>query len=367
MDAVPADIKDSYAAYGCRINDISVDELFRRYEAAGFLYPAKLPRLRPYWSLVKENWEKASDPEGRLIKFWIYEKDGSWATCSTWRTGGCSWLSQHLVATGDVGGSAAVQLSGQAMKIHFGDCDAEQNWFRPTNRFPMKVFGSMADKLGADVASCQTHTLLSVHPATLPTDDSDAIVIEETADYAAVVAVADATRGRVFVEAEDLRGDLRLEATDELYQRFGLSRTRRVFLARRKGDGQPIGVALTYRGPLGLNFSFLENRCDLLLLLELAEDERLSIATGLLHAAAPAYKTFEPGAFPAVTDAATASLLAATEACEIVREYAQSIWLRDGFVGWYRHVEGFYERIQRAGRRRGLAKAPAADAVGGAS
>lgn len=355
MDGIPDDILDSYEAYGCRVNAIEVDELFDRYATAGFLYPAKLARLKPFLPIIKKNWETVRCAGEDLMWTSVFSDASSWGTVTSWRSSGQGWLSQHLVSTGEVGGSAAVQLSGQAVKIRRAEVAAEQNWFRPTNRFPMKVFGSMAQKLGPDVASCAVHTLLSIDAGSISKDESGKIVVEATDDADAVAGVAEKTRGSVFVQAEELKQDLRLEAVDALYQSVGLSRTRTPILARRRSDGRPLGVALAYRGPLGLNFSFLENRCDVLVAPDLDDAARRAVALALLREAAPVYASFEPGAFPAVTDARTAALLAQAGGVEVVREYAQSIWLRDGFIGWYRHVEGFYDRIRKAGRRRGLA------------
>jgi len=48
-----------------------------------------------------------------------------------------------------------------------------------------------------------------------------------------------------------------------------------------------------YRGPLGVNFSYLENRCDLLLHPTLPESEVSEAASALLTACSKAYDDFE--------------------------------------------------------------------------
>ena len=114
-----------------------------------------------------------------------------------------------------------------------------------------------------------------------------------------------------------------------------------------------MGAALAYRGPLGFNFSFLENRCDLLLSPTLTDDQIPVVALPLLAAAASAYGDFEPGAIPVIADDRVAPVLQSAGA-QFIRRYCQSVWLRDGFIGWYRHVENFYDRIIRAKKRHGL-------------
>ena len=81
----------------------------------------------------------------------------------------------------------------------------------------------------------------------------------------------------------------KLSELNEAYARVGLLRSRRVFLATASGHSQPIGVACAYRGPLGLNFSFLESRCDMWLDACLDEPERQSAASALVDACRPSY------------------------------------------------------------------------------
>ena len=144
--------------------------------------------------------------------------------------------------------------------------------------------------------------------------------------------------------AEELHTDVELRAVDELYRSVGLRRTRRVWLAYRDRKNEPVGAAIAYRGPLGANFSFLENRCDLLLHPTLAESEVKSVAAGLLNSSATAYGDFELDAIPVISDASALSALVQLGA-EYLRDYCQGIWLKDGTLGFYRHIDSFYSRL----------------------
>ena len=148
---VPPDIFASYEAYGCRVNAISPEELFRRYEQAGFLYPAKMGKLAPFLPLVKENWRKALRG-GELILYVVAHEnqtEGDWASVAAWRNTNGGFQSQHLVSIGGPVSSRAVMLGTQAMRLHVG-CEDEnyQNWFRPENRFPARVFGTLGETIG---------------------------------------------------------------------------------------------------------------------------------------------------------------------------------------------------------------------------
>src|SRR5262249_32128059 len=101
---------------------------------------------------------------------------------------------------------------------------------------------------------------------------------------------------------------------------------------------------------LGLNFSFLENRCDLLMLPSLSETESGKASTALLGAAVKAYENFELEDVPLIASEFNVPALLKMGA-QFVRHYCQCIWLKDGYPRSYRHVDGFYSRIlARAGR-----------------
>lgn len=365
---IPPDIHPSYEAYGCRVNALSPEELFRRYEQAGFLYPAKLEKLAPYLPLVRDNWRKAMRG-GELILYCVTHEpgaEGDWATVAAWRSTHSGWQSQHLVSMGSPLCSRAAMLATKATIIHDGWARSYQNWFRPENRFPARVFGSLVESIGPEQSAVATLNLLALpktfrfagHPECVYPD-------RRNGKDSGLYALAEQARSRAFAEAEELGSDdLWLEGVDQLYARVGLRRYRRVWLAMLPRQAAPVGAVLAYRGPLGFNFSFLENRCDLLLSPGLTEEEVRPVALSLLAAAASAYQDFEADSFPVISDERAVGCLQEAGA-RFIRRYCQSVWLRDGFVGWYRHVEKFYERIVRAGRRHGLGYRAAATATAG--
>ncbi len=113
--------------------------------------------------------------------------------------------------------------------------------------------------------------------------------------------------------------------------------------------GEVLGAALCYRGPLGFNFSFLENRCDLMMRPGLSAWQIRAVVESLLAAARGAYWQIGCGFIPIVVDRATAAAVHEIGATP-VREYSQSIWLKPAFEAWYDHVDGLY--AERLGPRR---------------
>lgn len=350
-------ILDSYDAYGCRVNAINVDELFRRYELAGFLYPAKMKLLAPFWPLIRENWRR-SLRGGELIHYVISAElpDEKWAAISSWRNTYVGWNTQHLVGIGGPAATRAVMLSAQAVRIRDGLDGSHQSWFRRSNRFANKVFGSIGQTLSSSIGWVGDYSYFAVPLSTVRLL-SDKVHVREAkdADLATIRRLTDSARSVVYSSAEGLEdGDLCLDAVDELYRKVGLRRYRRTLLFEMPGHDQIVGVAFVYRGPLGLNFSFLENRCDLIVDPSLEPPARSEVLSGLVAAAAEHYADFAPGIIPVLVDTAHGDDIRALKG-QYIRDYAQSVWLRRGFESWYRHVEQIYDRTLRGEGRRGLA------------
>jgi len=254
-------------------------------------------------------------------------------------------MSQHLVSEHNPLGSRAVILAGTAASILRGADKSHQNWFRPENRFPSRVFGSMVQTIGKTFSSVQRHLYFALPRALpLPAAENIRVVPYDSSHNEALSAVAHASRGSVYVAAEELLSDVELSAVNELYCSVGLRRNRQVWLAYQGRKNEPVGAAIAYRGPLGVNFSYLENRCDLLVHPAVSDSDVPGVAASLLKAALAAYQGFELAAIPVIADPIASSALIGFGA-EYLRDYCQGIWLKDGNLGFYRHVENFYAKL----------------------
>jgi hypothetical protein len=241
--------------------------------------------------------------------------------------------------------------------MRLGIGESQQNWFRPENRFPSRVFGSMVPALGESSASVRGHIYFAVprRPAIRKPREVQ-VVPYDFSHLKALGDVASLARVPLYVAAEELDRDVELRSVDRLYRAVGLRRTRHVWLAYRAGSREPLGAALAYRGPLGLNFSFLENRCDLLLSPGLPPALAVAVTSALMHDAADAYADFELDDIPVVADAESAPALAACGG-QTLRNYCQGIWLMSGQPALIRHIDGFYTRILNRVERRGAPSA----------
>jgi hypothetical protein len=336
-----------------QVNALSVDQLFALYERTGFLYHAKAARLIPHLSLVRENWSRLLSAGGSLLYLLSAgdEREGL-ASIAVWRTTRDSWVWQHLVCESNPLRSRDVMLGGLARCMRLGLGESQQNWFRPENRFPARIFGSMVQTLGASLSSVRRQMYFAVPRRQLRVAPVQSVrVVPYTASLQpALCAVAAHVRGELYVTAEELDRDVELQSVDCLYRTVGLRRTRHAWLACRAGSGQVIGAALAYLGPLGLNFSFLENRCDLLVGAELSPREAADVTTALLDAAAAIYAESPLDEIPVVADEVSAPALIVCGG-QLLRQYCQGIWLKDAQPALYRHVDGFYTRLLRRDSR----------------
>ncbi len=203
----------------------------------------------------------------------------------------------------------------------------------------------MVKTIGESFSSVQRHLYFALpRKLVLPAQKGIRVVPYSSSQKEPLCAIATASRGSVYVTAEELQDDVEFKAVDEMYRSVGLRRTRRVWLAYRGYKDEPIGAVIAYRGPLGVNFSYIENRCDLLLHPTLPESDVHTVAACLLKAASSAYQGFELNAIPVITDQIAAAAMTRLGA-ELLRHYCQGIWLKGGQLRFYRHVDGFYARL----------------------
>jgi hypothetical protein len=169
------------------------------------------------------------------------------------------------------------------------------------------------------------------------------------------------TRGRLYIRAEELDSeDFSLNTLDSRYQQVGLRRFRQIRLAYITGVPGPAAATIAYRGPLGLNFSFLENRTDLIVAPEVPSEQLSGILAPLLEATLESYSDFELDWVPLTAPESERAELADV-GVQFLRTYSQAIWVREAFRDFYRHIDGFYTRlIDRAtARAERCARSPA--------
>ncbi len=330
-------------------NNETVVSLFQKYEEIGFIYPAKKRMLAPYMEVITQHWERLLHSEEELL--WLFTNQPSsnddFASVCAWRQSNHGMIAQHLVSNGNPFNSLRLMLAAQLRASTDPGLQSGQNWFRPNNRYAYRIFASMYDKLGDQQAS-----VLPFHYLHLPTSMIDQAPTGQLAatevtgiDLPTIEFVA-RQYGEVFVRAEELdTDDITLRHLNAVYARNGLFRGRRVMKITDNND-RIHGVVVANRAPLGLNFSFLENRCYYIMDRKLTSEEQLLTLQAMNAAIQSYYQQMPLKAIPIVTDSNTARHLA-SQGAEFIREYMQSIWLREGFPLWFDHIDSFLRKIER--------------------
>jgi hypothetical protein len=336
------------------VNRTSIDELFQRYMQTGFIYPDKLERLAPFTAEILENWRRAAASPDTLLRIVTYSgaSERSWASLASWRHTDSAWCTQHLVSRGDPLASRAVLLAEQQAMIEDPRHLSSQNWFRPTNRLPQRVFGSIIEQLGPERACANALTVFEV-----PLIGSEAgpavISAVAAANQPELSALAGQLRGHAHVIADGLEEeDFGLARIDHLYRRVGLFRYRRGWLAHH--DGKLVAALVAYRGPLGLNYSFIENRADLLVAPLCPPQQIVAVTRQLVAAASDTYSDFRPGYVPLFVDERCTPLLTSA-GLDAIRSYCQTIYLRPSYGRYLEHLESTFARVaERAERQQRL-------------
>lgn len=341
------------AQFNATFNEYSVDRLFEKYEEIGFIYPEKREILAPYFKEISNNWHKLRTCKEELLWILAIDPEGSddFASVSVIKQSNFGLLAQHLVSNGNPFLSLKVMLYAQYRAEHIcGDDEVKssQNWFRPNNRYAYRIFASMYKKLGDDKAAIRHFDYLHM--------DLDQITQVVTPNYETTLVnsvdkeltdFVKAQYGNVFVRAEELdREDIELKTQDVQFQQYGMRRYRKVYKVTDAYSGIVMGCIVANRAPLGLNFSFLENRCYYILRKGISSDDKLPLLNYMNNIAATVYKDFELKKIPIVTDAHTSAQLQMLNA-DFLRIYIQSIWMREGFSMWYDHIQSFLDRIDK--------------------
>lgn len=332
----------------------SVEEVFAKYEEVGFLYPAKKQLLQPHMPLISDHWKRLLAAPDRLLRLVNATKPGKhahFASICVWKAANFGLFAQHLVSTGNPHLSLKVMLQAQAEAEHQFTADqvrSSQNWFRPNNRYAYRVFASMYNKLGDQKAALIRQQYLHLPLHITPTWQKTGSYVKEVFGIdPALIRFVEKRYGRVFVRAEELdQSDIQLKNTGELYGRYGLSFSRRVFKICDQTTHKVQACLIANRPPLGLNFSFLENRAYYIVEPDLSDAARLAALSAMHYLAHQVYCGIPIGAIPIVTDEQTARELV-RQGAHRIREYMQSIWLREGFAEWHEHIDSFLLRIER--------------------
>jgi len=332
----------------------SLEDLIQLYKKTGFLYPEKIQRIQPHMELIKDNWQAALKLDDQLLNIVQFKgnhpRKVKLTSISFWRTTYNSWVAQHLVSTGFPVGVCSMMLRAQAeVKIEQHRYLSFQNWFSHNNHFANQVFGTLVKTIGNEYASVRLYYYMGIEQINKLKTDKIRIDLFQHDMADELYDLYCRIRGTIDATAEEINDtDIGLDNLDQIYRKSGLRRKRYIWIASFKYKTKAIGAAIVHRGPFGLNFSLIENRCDLLIDQTLKKDQKQIVIHNLLSEAYRAYYEFDldlpfPIKYvPVITDASSAKIIEFAKG-KLLRKYRKSIWLRDAFEGWYKHIQHQYQ------------------------
>ncbi|MFT4759123.1 MAG: hypothetical protein ACI9XO_000848 [Paraglaciecola sp.] len=336
-----------------QLNGETAKGLFKKYEDIGFLYPEKKKLLMPHYAKINANWNKLLKSKEELL--WTITAENQllkkgFASITAWKQGNYSLFSQHLVSTGNPMLSLKVMMAAQdRAEFYFSKNQIQscQNWFRPTNRYAYRIFASMYNKLGEEKASLLMFKYLHLPLGNIEKVSQKGLAVEEILGVdAALIDFVKEEYGMVFVRGEELdQADLQFYALGAIFRQYSMTRLRRILKITDAKTGKIIACVIANRAPLGVNFSFLENRSYYIVSKDLTEQQRAKVVATISQNIQIFYKNFELQAIPIVTDDATSKTLL-TQRAVFQRKYMQTIWLREGFSDWYNHIYSFLQKIE---------------------
>lgn len=326
-----------------KINSVTPGEIFWQYVKSGFLYANKKKKMNPYLEQVEDNWTRAMSLGEEI--FWVAtvadKETKSWASVCNWRTTLTGWVSQHLVSSGHAALPLMLMLATQRKVIEEASSkpyESFQNWYRPTNKYANKVFGSLAKTIEPGARDQIEYRYYTIPKKALPSMSVDGDQV-----WTVKRGNADKELGKMFrdvftiehIKAEELDvDDIELHELDETYRKVGLSRRREFWVCSDEKKKLSLGFAIVYRAPIGLNFSMLENRVELHLVSGVSDFQAREACVSMLKSVQQSYSDFDVAFIPVVARGIAAIALESL-GVSFLRTYNQFIWLKNGYESWY--------------------------------
>jgi hypothetical protein len=336
-----------------------VDDLFQLYKKLNVINDKIEKRIEEHIGLITDNWEAALKAGNELL--WVSvtksDKTNAMATISIWHSTNNTLMAQHMAS------NDKPVLSSTSLSILFNtimerkNIKAYQDWYCKDNEIASRLYDVIVDAVGKKHYSNIMFDYLNIEKDIQTTKDK-AIIIKryESEMKQDLISIAKKSHGYIYIVAEELdQPDIELDRLNHKYislTKNKLARKRYIWLAYY--SNQPVGAIICYRGPLGFNLFFFENRCDFMVN---TNEKRLkeAIVQSLIAEAKQVYfdanfdskikdLKYPLGYFPAVCLTSVSDVIKKMGG-KLFRNYNQCYWLREGVEDYYRHLSDIYESI----------------------
>lgn len=237
-------------------------DMYQMLKQLGFVYEKKEQLMLPYYNLIKQNWCRLQEKNGCLIHITnISQPHEKLATCSSWRSSMNNWYIQHGIAN-------QIRLFLYAISC---ECNwlAEQIstkyiqcWFQTQNAIMNKVCNLVKTRQNEGNYFSEVLYYLSWTPMEMEVNKQWHTSSYTTNQQKELKDFIIQQKGLLYYYGEEIESDPFFALINRQYQEIGLERSRDILMVY-KGNWLK-AVILRYIGPQGINFSFLENRIEII-------------------------------------------------------------------------------------------------------
>jgi hypothetical protein len=323
-------------------NQLNTEQLFKLYDLLHFIYPAKMERLAPVLDTIKRNWDKALKLNFPLFMVSSIRQnaDNILSTVTVWQHLNSGVIGQHLASNSPVG-SRIIFLNVLEKIIqnqHSGFFDSFHIYYRPQNKYSSRVFEAISLKAGKKLSELVAYNYYEV-PFLKYCDNNSMEVIEINGSDADFISFVMQQRSELFIKGQELNDDdINLKELDKKFNRQGLKRTRKIFVAKSVRDQKIYGAIIINQSSLGFNFSFFENSSELILCKYANPDFLLLSAQALLLKASQLNSISPLQWLPVLIDPLHAEIIENLNGT-FLRNYNLFIILKGGYEIWYDHID----------------------------
>jgi hypothetical protein len=198
------------------------------------------------------------------------------------------------------------------------------------------VFGVLSDSIRKGASFEKEFCYFAIDPRKIPHPQMSVnVVICGNKNSKELVEYFTTQRGEIYITSEELNvEDVELAALNDIYMKAGLQRKRSFWLAYHTSHNGPVAAIISYKAPIGLNFSMLENRSELVVTDHISEQVKINACCALLREASTFYTDFPAPFIPLVTEERNVGVLSNFGFAPI-RSYNQFTWTKFGYQDWY--------------------------------
>lgn len=316
--------------------EISYAEFISLLTSMHFIYEDKERILLPYIDDLRQTWDILLQSPKNIANHSILSSGNKiTAICSAWRSSVNCWCIQNGVAY-NIRDYVKTIVSESVKLLEEPSASFLQTWFRPNNTVVSKMCGygtplNKSDGVYSDINFCLLWDIQVKSGGT-----GDLTLLPPKVNSTMLENFIIDNRSSLLLEGEDISNDPFFESVNKLFHKAGLTHTRKIDVISSPSGIQ--AVILSYYSSLGINFSFLENRTEIIVGKNVTFSPDLIAIIGNTI-----YQNSKDRIVPSpiITDKRTGNALL-NEGAVLLREYERRIWTKKAFEKLYFFITNKY-------------------------